>query len=135
VAEPQLDVGLGVLKQDHADLDKVLDDFTRYANRLIKLSSSDEIQAHEDVRQVQKTSKTIEAFLKRHLSDEEELAVPIILKHLFRSHKGTYLPHAMNACVASMEFEMLSTDQMSVSAWSLMPVLASQLQLKKPQST
>ncbi len=83
-ADPRFDAGLDLLEQDHADLDKVLDDFTGTANRLIKLSSLDEAQAFEEVAQVLETSTTIEAFLKRHLSDEEELAVPIILHHRLR---------------------------------------------------
>lgn len=83
-ADPRFDAGLEVLEQDHEDLDKVLDDFTRTANRLIKLTTLDEAQAYEEVGQVHETSKTIEAFLKRHLSDEEELAVPIILHHRLR---------------------------------------------------
>lgn len=83
-ADPRFDAGLEVLEQDHADLDKVLDDFTRTANRLIKLTTLDAAQAYEQAAQVHKTSETIEGFLKRHLSDEEELAVPIILHHRLR---------------------------------------------------
>jgi hypothetical protein len=83
-ADPRFDAGLQVLEQDHADLDKVLDDFTRTANGLIKLTTLDEAQAYAEAGQVLDTSETIEAFLKRHLSDEEELAVPIILHHRLR---------------------------------------------------
>ncbi|AZV78700.1 hemerythrin domain-containing protein [Parasedimentitalea marina] len=83
-ADPRFDAGLEVLEQDHADLDKVLDDFTRTANRLIKLTTLDRAQAYEEAARVLKTSAAIEGFLKRHLSDEEELAVPIILHHRLR---------------------------------------------------
>jgi hypothetical protein len=83
-ADPRFDTGLEVLEQDHADLDKVLDDFTRSANRLIKLATLDATQAYDEAEQVLKASETIEGFLKRHLSDEEELAVPIILHHRLR---------------------------------------------------
>jgi len=83
-ADPRFDAGLELLEQDHADLDKVLDDFTRTANRLIKLTTLDPAQAYEEAGRVHMTSKTIEAFLQRHLSDEEELAVPIILHHRLR---------------------------------------------------
>ena len=83
-ADPRFEAGLEVLEQDHADLDKVLDDFTRTANRLIKLSALDEAQAHDEAGPVHATASTIEAFLKRHLTDEEELAVPIILHHRLR---------------------------------------------------
>jgi hemerythrin-like domain-containing protein len=83
-ADPRFEAGLEVLEQDHADLDRVLDDFTRTANRLIKLSALDEAQAHEEAGQVHAKAATIEAFLKRHLTDEEELAAPIILHHRLR---------------------------------------------------
>ena len=83
-ADPRFDSGLEVLEQDHADLDQVLDDFTRTANRVIKLSALDETQAYKESGTVHDISASIEAFLKRHLSDEEELAVPIILHHRLR---------------------------------------------------
>ena len=83
-ADPRFDAGLQLLEQDHADLDKVLDDFTRSANRVIKLVSLDEVQAGEEAADVHKAAQTIEAFLNRHLSDEEDLAVPIILHHRLR---------------------------------------------------
>ncbi|WP_085308135.1 hemerythrin domain-containing protein [Planktotalea arctica] len=83
-ADPRFDAGLEMLERDHADLDKVLDDFTHTANRLIKLTTLEPAQAYEETGHLHKTSETIEAFLKRHLSDEEELVVPIILHHRLR---------------------------------------------------
>ncbi len=71
-------------KQDHADLDQVLDVFTRTANRAIKLIQLDEAQARDEIGQLHGVAETIEAFLARHLTDEEELAVPIILHHRLR---------------------------------------------------
>lgn len=83
-ADPRFDAGLEVLEKDHADLDLVLDQYTRTANRAIKLIHLDEAQARSEVGALRDTSEVIEAFLKRHLSDEEELAVPIILHHRLR---------------------------------------------------
>lgn len=83
-AEPRFAAGLDLLEQDHADLDRVLDDFTRQANRVIKLSALDEAQAHDEAGAVHEISQVIEAFLKRHLTDEEDLAIPIILHHRLR---------------------------------------------------
>lgn len=83
-ADPRFDAGLQVLEQDHADLDLVLDRFTRTANRAIKLIQLDEAQARDEIGQLHGTAQTIEAFLARHLTDEEELAVPIILHHRLR---------------------------------------------------
>ena len=84
VADPRFDAGLELLEQDHADLDKVLDGFVDGANRTIKLTHLDEGQARDAAGNVHETAKTIEAFLARHLADEEELAVPIILHHRLR---------------------------------------------------
>lgn len=83
-ADARFDAGLEVLEKDHADLDLVLDSFTRTANRAIKLTQLDETQTREEAGKLHAASETIEAFLKRHLSDEEELAVPIILHHRLR---------------------------------------------------
>ena len=44
----------------------------------------DELSAREDAGKLHGIAETIEAFLARHLTDEEELAVPIILHHLLR---------------------------------------------------
>lgn len=83
-ADPRFDAGLELLEQDHADLDLVLDDMTRKANRVIKLATMDEKQALEEANAVLPAAEAIEAFLERHLADEEELAVPIILHHRLR---------------------------------------------------
>ncbi len=83
-ADSRFDAGLELLEQDHADLDVVLDDMTRKANRVIQLATLDEKQAHEEANAVHPAMVAIEAFLNRHLADEEELAVPIILHHRLR---------------------------------------------------
>ena len=41
-------------------------------------------QARDEVGNLHGVAEIIEAFLARHLSDEEELAVPIILHHRLR---------------------------------------------------
>ena len=83
-ADPRFDAGLEVLEKDHADLDQVLDRFTSSANRAIKLVQLDEAQARDEIGALRGTAEVIEAFLQRHLTDEEELAVPIILHHRLR---------------------------------------------------
>lgn len=83
-ADPRFNAGLELLEQDHLDLDIVLDDMTRKSNRVIKLATLDEAQAREETNAVLPAATAIEMFLKRHLSDEEELAVPIILHHRLR---------------------------------------------------
>ena len=83
-ADPRFDAGLDLLEQDHADLDVVLDDMTRKANRVIKLATLEEARALEEANAVLPVAEAIEAFLNRHLGDEEDLAVPIILHHRLR---------------------------------------------------
>lgn len=83
-ADPRFDAGLEILEKDHADLDMVLDKFTRTANRTIQLVQLDESAARDEAGQLHEIANSIEAFLKRHLTDEEELAVPIILHHRLR---------------------------------------------------
>jgi hypothetical protein len=44
----------------------------------------DKKAAREEAGKLHCVAQTIEAFLQRHLTDEEELAVPIILHHRLR---------------------------------------------------
>ena len=83
-ADPRFDAGLEILEKDHETLDVVLQSFTETANRTIKLIHLDEKQARDEAGELHGIAITIEAFLERHLTDEEELAVPIILHHRLR---------------------------------------------------
>ena len=84
-ADPRFDRGLELLENDHRDLDTVLDDFTRSANRVIKLIDLDDnATALNEAGALLNAAQTIETFLERHLTDEEDLAVPIILQHRLR---------------------------------------------------
>lgn len=83
-ADPRFEVGLEILEKDHEALDVVLDRFTSVANRTIKLIQLDPKSAYDEAGKLHGEATTIEAFLARHLSDEEELAVPIILHHRLR---------------------------------------------------
>ena len=83
-ADPRFGAGLEILEKDHTDLDIVLDSFTRTANRTIKLIQLEERAARDEAGKLHRVAETIETFLARHLSDEEELAVPIILHHRLR---------------------------------------------------
>ncbi len=83
-AEPRFDAGMAILENDHAELDFVLDQFTRTANRTIQLCQLDAERLKDEAAVLYGVAGTIEAFLDRHLKDEEELAVPIILHHRLR---------------------------------------------------
>lgn len=83
-AEPRFKVGLETLENDHQTLNKLLDAFTRQSNRVVKLIQLDEAQAQEEAATLPPLCEKLAALLSRHLSDEEDLAVPIILHHKLR---------------------------------------------------
>lgn len=83
-ADPRFDAGLEILEQDHEALDGILDAFTTASNRVIKLVHLDEAQARDEAGAVHEMATGIEQLLDQHLTDEEDLAVPIILHHKLR---------------------------------------------------
>ena len=83
-ADRRFEDGLEILEKDHQELDVVLEHFTNSAIRAIKLIHFGENSARDEAGKLHSASQRIEAFLQRHLSDEEELAVPIILHHRLR---------------------------------------------------
>lgn len=83
-ADHRFDAGLDTLENDHLVLDGVLDRFTRQSNRVIKLVQLDERQARSEAGEVHTLASDIGAFLNRHLTDEEDLVVPILLHHKMR---------------------------------------------------
>ena len=83
-ADDRFDGGLETLENDHVVLDGVLDRFTRQANRVIKLVHLDEGQARDEAGSLHSLAVGIEGFLERHLADEENLVVPILLHHKLR---------------------------------------------------
>ena len=82
--DPRFQRGLDMLESDHIALDHLLDSFTSHANRLIQLSQLDPAQLEKEAANVRSDSEKLCAFLKRHLSDEEDLTVPILLHHKMR---------------------------------------------------
>jgi len=83
-ADSRFDAGLAILEKDHAVLHQVLDRFTEHANHVLRLTQLDKAKARDDAGKLHSVSETIESLLHRHLGDEEELAVPIILHHRLR---------------------------------------------------
>lgn len=83
-ADRRFGEGLEMLESDHVELDRVLDDFTQAGNRTIKLAQLDPGQVRDEAAKVHQASETIEGFLERHLNDEEDLVVPILLHHKLR---------------------------------------------------
>lgn len=83
-ADHRFDSGLEILEKDHEVLDTVLDRFTKSANNSIQMLQLDQAGARDFVGEVHEASEAVEKLLARHLVDEEELAVPIIIHHKLR---------------------------------------------------
>jgi hypothetical protein len=64
-------------------LDKVLDDFTRTLVRAIHVTQ-DADALTSDCATILGHADVIKRFLSRHLADEEDLVVPILLHHKMR---------------------------------------------------
>lgn len=71
--ERRLERGFEILDRDHHALDGLLDRFTTAANGVLQ-GSTEPGAFREEVL-------SFERFLHRHLEDEEDLIVPVILKH------------------------------------------------------
>jgi hypothetical protein len=83
-ADDRFDAGLEMLESDHIEMDQLLDSFTRQGNRAVMLAHLDPDQAYEAAAQLLPQAAAIKGFLHRHLTDEEELVVPILLHHKLR---------------------------------------------------
>ncbi|MGH1466894.1 MAG: hemerythrin domain-containing protein [Cognatishimia sp.] len=83
-ADDRFEHGLDMLENDHLEMDGLLDSLTRHANRYLKLSDLSPKDAEKELPTLLKDTKAIGGFLARHLADEEDLVVPIILHHKLR---------------------------------------------------
>jgi hypothetical protein len=71
--------GLDLLEKDHEVLDDILDRFTRASNRYLKLLDLDPTSAEQELGDIHTAGCHIQSLLSRHLQDEEDMIVPIIL--------------------------------------------------------
>ena len=83
-ADSRFESGLQMLEADHEVLDAGLDRLTRHANRAIQLTTLDPDQVKDEAGKVLKSVEDIKSYLGRHLPDEEDLIVPILLHHKMR---------------------------------------------------
>lgn len=77
-AEPRLERGFDMLERDHQALDPALSVFADKANAVLTVAE-DEDAAREAVPAVMQEVSGLERLLDRHLTDEEDLVVPVIL--------------------------------------------------------
>ncbi|MGR3762115.1 hemerythrin domain-containing protein [Roseobacteraceae bacterium NS-SX3] len=83
-ADPRFARGLGMLENDHHEMDGILDRLTRGANRYLKLMDLSPQDAGGELAALDRETGVLGKFLARHLADEEDLAVPIILHYRLR---------------------------------------------------
>lgn len=83
-ADSRFSRGLEMLETDHVALDALLERFTRGGNRVVQLAQLDPDQIRDEAGGLHGIATEITGFLNRHLTDEEDLVVPILLHHKLR---------------------------------------------------
>lgn len=78
--EPRLERGFAMLDRDHHAIDPMLQRFAERANGLLEVVE-DDARRPDRAGAFLSEVEGLEALLQRHLTDEEELIVPVILKN------------------------------------------------------
>jgi iron-sulfur cluster repair protein YtfE (RIC family) len=73
--------GFDLLDRDHQDLDGLLDGLTRGANAVLQVKPTDATAFRDAVAGFRRELLAFDPLLNRHLVDEEELVVPVLLKY------------------------------------------------------
>ena len=76
--EPKLERGFDILDRDHHALDPLLEDFATAANGAITGAPTG--KGPDAIAPLEREMARLSRLLDRHLQDEEELVVPVILK-------------------------------------------------------
>lgn len=86
--DSRFDRGLEILEQDHVVLDNVLNNFTDDAHELLQIVQQQNSGYRDKLQDIAGNllywSNNIEMLLDRHLADEEDLVVPIVIHHKLR---------------------------------------------------
>ncbi|MBO6920079.1 MAG: hemerythrin domain-containing protein [Rhizobiaceae bacterium] len=86
--DSRFDRGLEILEQDHVVLDDVLNNFTDDAHELLQIVQQQNSGYRDKLQDIAGKllywSNNIEMLLDRHLADEEDLIVPIVIHHKIR---------------------------------------------------
>ena len=78
-AEPRLERGFDMLERDHLLLDPAMGRLASAANKVLRLATDPEA-ARERTTELLDEIETLGRLLVRHLTDEEELVVPVLLR-------------------------------------------------------
>lgn len=79
--DSRISAGFDILDRDHHTIDARLQGFAKQANTLLQGLQKDEESAMAQLGPLADELITFERFLDRHLVDEEELVVPVLLKY------------------------------------------------------
>ena len=78
--DPRLERGFDILDRDHHALDRHLTTFADSANAALK-ATGEGGRARDEIATFHGDLTRLGGFLNRHLADEEDLVVPVLLKH------------------------------------------------------
>lgn len=84
LADDRFADGLDMLEADHTQMDGLLAGLVTASNRFIQLMDLSKQDAPAELPEVLTQARAIQTFLDRHLTDEEDLTVPILLHHKLR---------------------------------------------------
>ena len=77
--EPRIAPGFDMLDADHDALHNLIDRFAKGANAV--LSAPDDTSQHDKIARFLTDLRDFNSLLIRHLDDEEDLVLPVVLKH------------------------------------------------------
>lgn len=83
-ADPRFISGLATLERDHATLDRFVDEFDAATKSTLTELRQVGGERHDEAGRLHAVAASIEGLLLRHLADEEDLAVPILLHYKLR---------------------------------------------------
>jgi iron-sulfur cluster repair protein YtfE (RIC family) len=78
--DKRIEKGFAILDKDHHDLDEFLSDFVTRANEVIGVLG-ERTKLQDAAGRFQAELEKLEGLLDRHLMDEEDLIVPVILRY------------------------------------------------------
>ena len=79
--DPRLAKGFALLDRDHQTLDALMDAFVDRANMILSLAPKDEEKVKELAPIFVEEFDALRKALFRHLEDEEDLVIPVLLKY------------------------------------------------------
>lgn len=79
-AEPRLLPGFEILERDHDALHRALEELVGRANAVLRREAGEGVDWRSDLARYHETQAGLGRELRRHLDDEEDLVIPLILE-------------------------------------------------------